>query len=47
MMCGHTRVTPDYDNYPILSVAGQDRIHDNDHNKQIIFISFTNSHYML
>ncbi|HEY6589332.1 MAG TPA: hypothetical protein VIY98_13650 [Nitrososphaeraceae archaeon] len=47
MVCGHTRVTPDYDNYPILSVAGQDRMHGNDHNKQIIFISFTNSHYML
>jgi hypothetical protein len=46
MVCGHTRLTPDYDNYPILSVAGQDRMHDNDNNKQIIFISFTNSHSM-
>ena len=36
MVCGHTRLTPDYDNYPILFVAGQDRMHGNDHNKQII-----------
>ena len=32
--CGHTRVSPDYDNYPILSVAGQDRMHGNDHRKK-------------
>ena len=38
--------SPDYDNYPILSVAGQDRMHGKLHNKQIIFISFTNSHSM-
>ena len=35
-----------YGNYPILSIAGQDRMHGNNHNKQIIFISFTNSHSM-
>ena len=32
-----TQESPDYDKYPILSVAGQDRMHDNNHNKQIIF----------
>ena len=32
-----TQESPDYDKYPILSVAGQDRMHGNNHNKQIIF----------
>ncbi|HEY6587458.1 MAG TPA: hypothetical protein VIY98_04120 [Nitrososphaeraceae archaeon] len=47
--CGHTRVNPDYDNHPILSVAGQDRMHGNDHRKkqylsvlQILFLCSEN-----
>ena len=45
-MCEQTQESPDYDNYPILSVAGQDRMHGKIHNKQIIFINSWNSHSM-